>query len=458
MYSSTLRPKKTEFMSASANASFPIDDKKTIRAWAFFDWANSAYALVITTAIFPLYFLAIAPDEINILGVNYSDTSVLSYAISISYILIALIAPLLGGIADAGGKRLRFLKIFTVVGSLACMGLWWFTEDPVGLLSSVDYMWVGLVAFVVSTIGYAGSLIFYDAFLPAISSKHNFDKVSAMGYAYGYIGSVILLVFILFLSEKPEFFGMDAEAGSRPFRLGFILVGIWWLGWSQYTFRHLPQDKKSDGEKTLIREGYREMKKVFAELKFKSNLRRFLMAFFFYSAGVNTVIYLATAFADKELNFTKTENIITVLILQLVAVVGAIGFARYAKAKGSKKAIVIMIIIWMLICCAAALVTTKPVFFLLAFFVGLVLGGLQSSSRASYSKLIAEEEEYNLYFSFYDLLYYISIVFGTFAFGLVNQLTHNLRYSVLVLAVFFVIALIIFSRVEIKHEKAPAIA
>ena len=301
-------------MDASANASIPKNDKKTIRAWAFFDWANSAYALVITTAIFPLYFLAIAPDEINILGTNYSDTSVLSYAISLSYILIALIAPLLGGIADAGGKRLRFLKIFTIIGSLSCMGLWWFTEDPVGLLSSIDFMWIGLVAFVVSTIGYAGSLIFYDAFLPAITSKDNFDKVSAMGYAYGYIGSVLLLVFILFLSERPELFGMDAEAGSRPFRIGFILVGIWWLGWSQYTFRHLPKDTKSDGEKTLLKEGYQEMKKVFGELKFKPNLRRFLLAFFFYSAGVNTVIYLATSFADKELQFTKTENIITCLL------------------------------------------------------------------------------------------------------------------------------------------------
>ena len=443
-------------MSASANISTPLNDKKTIRAWAFFDWANSAYALVITTAIFPLYFLAIAPDEINILGTNFSDTSVLSYAISISYILIALVAPLLGGIADAGGKRLRFLKIFTIIGSLACMGLWWFTEDPIGLLSGIDYMWIGTVAFIISTIGYAGSLIFYDAFLPAITSRDNFDKVSAMGYAYGYIGSVILLVLILFISERPELFGLGAEAGSKPFRIGFVLVGLWWLGWSQYTFRHLPKDKKVDSDRTLIRDGYEEIKKVFGELKHKPNLRKFLQAFFFYSAGVNTVIYLATSFADKELQFTKTENIITVLILQVVAIAGAIGFARYAKSKGSKKAIIIMLVIWMLICGGATLVTTKPVFFGLAFLVGLVLGGLQSSSRASYSKLIADEEEHNSYFSFYDLLYYISIVFGTFAFGFVNQMTNNLRYSVLILAVFFVIALIIFSRVKIVHEKVPA--
>jgi len=444
-------------MSASANDSIPLNDKKTIRAWAFFDWANSAYALVITTAIFPLYFLAIAPDEINILGTNFSDTSVLSYAISISYILIALVAPLLGGIADAGGKRLRFLKFFTITGSLSCMGLWWFTEDPIGLLSGIDYMWVGTVAFIISTVGYAGSLIFYDAFLPTISSKDNFDKVSAMGYAYGYVGSVILLVLILFISERPEVFGIDPASGSKPFRIGFVLVGLWWLGGSQYTFRHLPQDKKSTGEKPLLKEGYEEMKKVFGELKFKPNLRRFLLAFFFYSAGVNTVIYLATSFADKELNFDKTENIITVLILQIVAIFGAIGFAKFAKSNGSKKAIIIMLVIWMFICVAATLVTTKPVFFGIAFLVGLVLGGLQSSSRASYSKLISEEEEFNSYFSFYDLLYYISIVFGTFAFGFVNQMTNNLRYSVLILALFFVIALIIFSRVQIKHEEVPTV-
>ena len=424
-----------------------LNDEKVIRAWALFDWANSAYSLVITTAIFPIYFIAVAPDQINILGKSFSNTSVYSYSISFAYILISLVAPILGGIADAGNRRLSFLKLFTTMGSIACMVLFFFTDAPM--------VWLGTMAFIISTLGYAGSLIFYDAFLPSIATQDRFDAVSAKGYSYGYIGSVLLLVFILFMSQKPEFFGMSPDS-SLPFRMGFLLVGVWWIGWSQYTFRLLPKDRFSEkSEKHLFRDGYAEMLSVMGELKSKPNLRRFLISFFFYSAGVNTVIYLATPFAEKELGFESTELIITVLILQLVAIIGALSFAKYAENKGSKKAILVMIFIWMAICFFAALVTTKLLFFVLAFFVGLVLGGIQSSSRASYTKMIEKEEEYSSYFSFYDLLYYLSIVFGTFAFGFIDDLTGNMRYSVIVLALFFVIALIIFRKVQIIHEPVP---
>jgi len=431
----------------SSSDSILKNDKRMIRAWALFDWANSAYSLVITTAIFPIYFLAVAPDQINILGTDFSNSAVYSYSISLAYILIAAIAPILGGIADAGNKRLSFLKIFTTIGSISCMILFFFSDAPL--------VWLGTMAFIISTIGYAGSLIFYDAFLPSITTSDRYDAVSAKGYAYGYLGSVLLLVLILFMSQQPGLFGIP-EDSSLPFRVGFLLVGLWWIGWSQYTFKYLPKDAQSESTRPLLKDGYKEMRSVLREISYKPNLRKFLMSFFFYSAGVNTVIYLATVFAEKELNFESSELILTVLILQIVAIAGALLFAKYAKAKGSKKAILIMIIIWMLICIVASFVTTKTVFFILAFFVGLVLGGIQSSSRASYTKLIAEENEYNSYFSFYDLLYYVSIVFGTFAFGLVDQLTNNLRYSVLVLALFFVVALIIFRNVKIIHEPVPS--
>lgn len=426
-----------------------LNNKKVVRAWALFDWANSAYSLVISTAIFPIYFLAVAPDTIRIFGQSFSNSSLYSFSISAAYIVVALIAPLLGGIADAGNMRLRFLKIFTTLGSIACMVLFFFSDAPL--------VWLGTSAFIIATIGFAASLIFYDAFLPSIATRDKFDSVSAMGYAYGYFGSVLLLLAILFISQKPELFGIAPES-SLPYRIGFLMVGFWWLGWSQYTFKYLPADQKINPSKKiqknqLMKEGYLEMKSVFNEVKQKPNLRRFLVAFFFYSAGVNTVIYLATVFAEKELGFESSELILTVLILQVVAIAGALFFAKYAEAKGSKKAITIMIIIWGLICVCAAFVTTKMLFFVLAFFVGLVLGGLQSSSRASYTKMIEKENEYNSYFSFYDLLFYLSIVFGTLAFGFVDNLTGNLRYSVIVLASFFVIAFFIFRKVEIIHEE-----
>ncbi len=421
-----------------------LDDKKVIRAWALFDWANSAYSLVISTAIFPIYYIAMSPDHLNILGLEVSNSALYSISISFSYLLIAMIAPILGGIADYGDKRLYFLKIFTTIGAFSCIGLYFFNGIPT--------VWLGTIAFIISTVGFAGSLIFYDAFLPSIASEENYDKVSAKGYAFGYVGSVILLVFILLMSQKPTLFGM-AEDSSLPYRVGFVLVGIWWFSFAQYSFSQLPKDKGGKLAKGIVRHGYNELKDVFGQLKNQKNLKRFLISFFFYSAGVQTVIYLATVFAEKELNFESAELILTVLILQIVAIFGAFLFARVSKRRGSKKALIIMICIWIAICIAAYFTHTKAFFFGIAFFVGLVLGGIQSSSRASYSKLLAKnEDDLNSYFSFYDVLFYLSVVFGTFAFGLIDNITNNLRYSVLILALFFVISLFYLSKVKIAHD------
>lgn len=426
-----------------------LDDKKVIRAWAFFDWANSSYSLVISTAIFPIYYLAVAPEEINILGWAISNSVLYSFSISFSYILIAIIAPILGGIADYGNRRMYFLKLFTTVGSFSCFCLFFF--------SSAIMVWVGTIAFIISTIGFAGSLIFYDAFLPSIASAENYDKVSAKGYAYGYFGSVLLLLVILAMSQKPLWFGIP-EGSSLPYRIGFILVAIWWFGFAQYSFKYLPKDTGDKMKFNLLKNGYKELRMVIRALKPQVDLKRYLMSFFFYSAGVQTVIYLATVFAEKELNFESSELIMTVLLLQLVAIIGAYFFAFFAKKWGTKLALQVMIVIWMAICFGAYLVHTKLMFFCLAFFVGLVLGGIQSSSRAGYSKLLRPNEpDLNSYFSFYDLLYYLSIVFGTFAFGVIDNITGNLRYSVLVLAIFFGIAYILIWNVRIPaRESAPA--
>jgi len=417
-----------------------LDDKKVIRAWALFDWANSAYSLVISTAIFPIYFLAIAPDEINIFGNTIADSTLYSFSISLAYILIALIAPVLGGIADAGSRRLFFLRVFTTIGSLSCIVLFFF--------SSASFLWVATTAFIIATIGFAGSLIFYDAFLPVIASRENYDAVSAKGYAQGYIGSLILLIFILAMSQSPTTFGFEEES-SLPYRLGFALVGCWWLGFGYLAFSRLPEDDRENGSRQPIIDGYKKIRAVSKELLGKVDVRRFLIAFFFYSAGVQTVIYLATIFADKELNFESSELILTVIILQVVAIAGSLLFSRVAKKKGSKFAIIIMIFIWIGICLAAYFVQSKMPFYGIAMLVGLVLGGIQSTSRACFSKLIEGEDEHNSYFSYYDLLYYLSIVFGTFSFGIVESITGNLRYSILILALFFIVALVVMTRVKI---------
>ena len=409
--------------------SIELNNKKTINAWAIFDWANSAYALVISTAIFPGYFEEYTPKIITIGSLSFSNSSLYSFAVSFSYIIIGCLSPLLSGIADFSGRRMFFLKTFTLIGSLACTALYFFKGEP--------QLWLGTSAFILATIGFAGSLVFYDSYLPLIVTEDRYNKVSAKGFTYGYIGSVILLIFILMMIQKPEWFGLaNGQLGAR---LGFLTVGIWWLGFAQYTFRHLPKDKKQLFTSDMIKNGYNEIFKAFNRIKEIPDLRRFLLAFFFYSAGVQTVIYLATIFAKKELNFATGELILLVLILQLVAIGGAYLFSSLGTKKGNKFSILAMIAIWIMICVGAYFTYDKLLFYVLAGFVGLVMGGIQSLSRASYSMLLPQkDQDTTSYFSFYDVVYKSAIVGGTFLFGLVDNITNNMRYSVLALAFLFI--------------------
>lgn len=420
-----------------------VNDKRTINGWAFFDWANSAYSLVISTAIFPIYFIAVTNDRIDLFGRLVENSVFYSYLVSGSFLIVALFSPLLGGIADYGDKRMFFMRLFSTVGSIACVFLFFF--------ESHFQIVLGSIAFGVATIGHASSIIFYDAYLPDIATPDRYDKVSAKGFAFGYIGSVLLLLFVIFMSLKPEVFGIAPDS-RLPYRIGFALVGVWWFGFSQITFRRLPKSKMDGFEDGIIKKGYLEIKAVIKELKHKKNIQKFLTAFFFYSAGVQTVIYLATVFAEKELAFESSELIATVLLLQLVAIAGAFSFAWLSKKLGNKRALLIAISIWFGICLAASFVDSKLLFYGIAALVGLVLGGIQSLSRSTYSKLLDnDEEELTSYFSFYDVLYYLSVVFGTFAFGMVEQLTHNIRYSVLVLALFFVLGFMLLRRVKLEQ-------
>jgi UMF1 family MFS transporter len=410
-----------------------LNNKKTIKAWAIFDWANSAYALVISTAIFPGYFEEYTPKEISIGPMNFSNSALYSFAVSFSYIVIACLSPLLSGIADYSGRRKYFLKAFTLIGSLACITLYFFKGEP--------QLWLGTSAFILATIGFAGSLVFYDSYLPLIVTEDQYNRVSAKGFTYGYVGSVILLVGILLMILYPATFGLaDSQIGAR---IGFLLVGIWWLGFAQYTFRHMPPDQVNLFSKDMIKNGYREIRGAFERIKKIPDIRNFLTAFF---------IYLATVFAKKELGFAVGELVMLVLILQLVAIGGAQAFSVLGNKKGNKISILTMIIIWIIICLAAYFTYDKLTFYIIAGFVGLVMGGIQSLSRASYSMLIPEKDhDTTSYFSFYDVVYKSAIVGGTFIFGLVDNITNNMRYSVLTLAFLFVIGFYFMSKTKIKR-------
>ncbi len=412
-----------------------LNDKKTINGWALYDWANSAYFLVISTAIFPAYFLAQTSSKISIFGMELTNSSVFSYAVSLSYLVIVILSPILSGISDYSGKRMFFLKLFTYLGSISCIALSFFSGD--------SDVWIGISAFMLATIGASGGIVFYNAYLPEIATEDKYDEVSARGFAFGYIGSVLLLVFILFMSLKPLIFGIP-EGTTIPYRLGFALVGIWWIGFAQITFRRLPKDKRTGFSGKVISKGIEEIKKVFTKVRSNPHLLLFLAAFFFYSAGVQTVVYLASIFAKQELMFSTDELIIVILILQLVAIIGAYLFAIFSKKLGNKLSLIIQVIIWAIIAIVAYMVQSKLQFYILAGMVGMVLGGIQSQSRSAYSKIVeSQKNDLTSYFSFYDIVFKISIVVGTFAFGIVNEITGDLRKSVLSLAFFFVLGLVL---------------
>lgn len=416
-----------------------LNDKRTITGWAYFDWANSAYYLVISTAIFPIYFSAITLAEIPFLGGTISNASLYSFSVSAAYILIAFLSPLLSGIADYTGRRMYFLRLFTIIGSAGCIGLFFF--------SSQSTLWIGTLAFMLGTIGAAGGLVFYDSYLPIIASEDQYDRVSAKGYAYGYFGSVLLLIVCLMMIQKPEWFGIH-NTTLAP-RISFVLVGLWWLGFSQITFRRLPADAPVRPEENLLRKGWSELAHVWRLIRHDIHIKRFLAAYFFYIAGVHTVIYLATLFADQVLGFESGELIMTILLLQLVAIPGALFFARVSKTKGNKFSLLVQLVLWIGICIGAYATTEKWQFFTVAGLVGLVLGGIQSLSRSTYAKLLeGRKEDPTSFFSFYDVLSKIAIVSGTFFFGLVNAITGNMRSSVLVLALFFFTGFILLTLVS----------
>jgi len=434
----------------SSPPAIKLNDKRIINGWAMFDWANSAFALVITTAIFPGYWEAVLADEIIFMGIEMKDSAILGFAISFSYLIISLSLPLLTGIADYGGKKMPFMKFFTRLGAIACFALFFFVSQ--------DTMWIGLAGFILGVIGFAGGQVFYNSYLPDIVTEEKFDHVSAKGFAYGYMGSVILLIFNLIMITFPNAFGLDKlmgassifgeDAGALAARISFIMVGIWWISFSQITFNRLPVTKSKKLSADILSKGYQEIKKVWNALKTQISTKRFLIAFFFYSAGAQTAIFLASIFAIKVLDFETTELIIVVLILQIVGIGGAYLFAKLSERYGNKNVLILILLIWTAICITAYFIQGKMMFYALAGFVGLVMGGVQSLSRSTYSKLIPEKtKETASYFSFFDVLEKVAIAIGTLTFSLLDQQS-GMRVSILALAVFFIIGIIILTTVN----------
>ena len=424
-----------------------LNNPQIVRAWYFYDWANSAYALVVISAIFPVYYKAVATHEgsdmVRFLGFSIQNSNLYSYSLSFSFLVVTTIIPLLSGMADYAGKKKAFMKLFAWFGALSCMGLFFFQD--------VGTLWLAILFSITASIGYSGSLVFYDAFLPEIVTEDRYDATSARGYSMGYYGSVLLMILCLALIMNFERLGFSNE--SEATRVSFLLVGAWWIGFSLIPFKHLPENPYGQTPSGNVwTKGYEEIRKVWRSLALQRDLKRFLVAYFFYNMGVQTVMYLAVLFGTDVLFLEDKKLIATVLLIQLIGSLGAFVFARLSADRGNKMSLLAMIAVWIGVCVAAYYINTEYHFYALAGVVGLVMGGIQSLSRATYSKLIPPNTiDHASYFSFYDVTFNLSIVFGTFSYGLINQLTGSMRYSALGLAVYFMIGMAFLLSIRSKN-------
>lgn len=408
-----------------------------------FDWANSAYNLVITSTIFPAYYTAITTtethgDRVSFFGISLINTALSNFALSFAYLLMALILPMLSSIADFKGNKRAFMMAFTYLGGIACMGLFFFK------LETLEW---GIICFTLAAMGYVGGVLFNNSYLPQIATKDQQDRVSAQGFAYGYVGCVTLQIICFVFVLKPEWFGITDP--SFPARLSFLLVGLWWIGFAQIPFRKLPKNTYNGQRVTrhVVKKGFSELAAVWRRLREIPEIKRFLPAFFFYAMGVQTVMIVAASFGEKVLHLGAPKLIATILIIQLVAIAGAYLMSLLARYIGNVRVLMLVVCIWTGICISAFYITHEVQFYGLAALVGLVMGGIQSLSRSTYSKLLpADEVDTASFFSFYDVTEKVAIVLGLFSFALIEQITHNIRYSALCLGIFFLIGLALLWR------------
>ena len=435
-------------------------DKKIIRGWVMYDWANSVYPLIISSAIFPILYETQTSvkdpiskttifDTVSVLGIEFKNTEFYAYLICLSYIVVALLSPVLSGIADAGGKRKLFMQFFCYLGAISSGLLYFFHADRSSVEGGPFYIDWSILALFFGSVGFWASLVYYNSYLPEISEPKDHDKISARGFSMGYLGSSILLIIILILTVFTK---------AIPIRFAFPLVSVWWISFATYSFIRLPKSTATSKiEGNIILKGYREVYKVWKEIKLNIPLKRYLFSFFMFNMAVQTIMVMAVAFANKEVRGIKQQDlIISILIIQFIGILGAFLLSKVSSRIGNLKSIGIAIVIWIGLCLGVYYLVYEPwQFFIAAGIVGLVMGGIQSLSRSTYSKLLPETKDLTSYFSFYDLAEKIGLAVGTLTFGLIEGLL-NIRTSILALVIFFFIGLIILLFIpktsNLQHE------
>ncbi|HXI01287.1 MAG TPA: MFS transporter [Sphingobacteriaceae bacterium] len=425
------------------------NNKSLIRSWAMFDWANSAYNLVITSTIFPAYYTIITTtkehgDKVSFFGLQFINTALSNYALSAAYLIMAVLLPVLSSRADYRGNKKTYMKIFTYMGGIACMGLFFF---------KLETLEIGIICFTIAAMGYIGGVMFNNSYLPEIATPDQQDRVSAKGFAYGYVGSVILQIICFVFVLNDQWF----DDKSFPARLSFLLVGLWWIGFAQIPFHKLPEGSQNPDKvnKRPASNGFHELQKVWRQLSENKILKRFLLAFFFYSMGVQTIMLVAANFGEKILHLGTAKLIGIILIIQIVAILGAFVMSYFANKKGNIPVLIGVLFVWIGVCISAYYITNEYQFYALAAIVGLVMGGIQSLSRSTYSKFMPQNTpDTASYFSFYDVTEKLAVVIGLFTFAFIEELTGNMRNSAVSLTVFFIIGmLVLVSIVYVRNSK-----
>jgi len=427
---------------------FPVNTPKVINAWCSYDIANSAYILSVNTVLYPIFYQqvtqkAFGSEMVQFLGMTIKNTVLYEYAVALGYFLVILTTLSLSGIADRGGLRKPFMRFFTMLGAFACIGLYWFNGANLAL---------GLILPMLAVLGFAGSLVYYNSFLPIIATPDRHDKISAKGFSFGYAGSMLLLIFNIFSLQKYELFGFSDSIQAIQF--SFVEVGLWWLAVSQIAFYYLREERHPVKlNLSLFTKGFREVFDVLGYIKKHKAMYRFLLSFFFFSMGVQTIIIVASLFGKAELGISDTKLIMTILIIQLVAIAGAFIFGRVSSKFGNRTSLLWMLGIWIFICFSAYMVQKEIQFYILSALVGLVMGGIQSQARSTWSKLIPENTTGTAsYFSFYDSTEKLAIVIGMLGFGIIEHITGSMRNSTLLLSVFFVVSFLIIAFTKLKNE------
>ena len=430
----------------------PKGSKKLLNAWAFYDWANSVYTLTIASAVFPIFYEALFSDRdhyIDIFGLHLKNSAIISFVTAAAFLVVAIFSPLLSGIADYVGNKKSFMKFFCYLGALSCMGLYWF---------NLESIYIGLMFYFFGLIGYWGSLVFYNSYLPDIAFPEQQDKISAKGYSFGYFGSVFLLIINLGMIMKPELFGItgtSGEAAMKAMRYSFVMVGVWWILFSQYSYFYLPSGNKKNNKKVsrdVIFNGFKELKKVWRLLDENIPLKRYLGSFFVSSMAVQTVMLVATYFGAQEIDWESKEQstmglIICILVIQLVAVLGAVLTSRASGKYGNIPTLIVIYSFSAVLGVVSYFIFLPIHFYIMAGLFGLVMGGIQALSRSTYSKLLPETQDTASFFSFYDVAEKIGIVIGMCVYGFIDQITGSPRFAIVFLTLFFVIAVFLLRRI-----------